>query len=558
MLFPSLSWCIDAHCFLPKVVTDQARRRIEKIKSGQKRIDTGIKSIDDEANKSLDERLAEKEKAADDDQPITDAKQIPAHMWRKMPGEKAPQRPSSARPASAKPPARAGRPRPSSAKPGLSVPDPKRSGASPIPTKAGPGDRPSSSASSRPYSPKRRPPSPDKPNVVSEAYQKVKYQQASWDDFSEYVWEKLNDEEGGERPEPQGSDSPDVRAAQEANTTGATTAVSKPKTDKDEVRSDQNVNDGEPSQAEVPSIEEVNNESERADESRITEENTQQLDNMMDQGTESQAPDSVTETDGPNEQKDAIDDENGQSESQEEEKEPESTPQQEETQSAEETDDTQPEAEQAESQGHEPQGGENSEQKDESLTEADSPETVEETTTDDNQQGEEGTMEKTEDDEVFFAPNDSETPTADTDEDPAASVMVIQENSDDKDEDQQAVDDTESAPPNIEVVFDESSQNENVPPSILKEESVDVEANVDSSQSEKKAKHVTFITAENNENENGDPPMEVSEDDKSVGENAENSINTEEDEPTSTFLTADPNEGADDQEPKPDMSADDF
>ena len=38
----------------------------------------------------------------------------------------------------------------------------------------------------------------------------VKYQQGSWDDFASYVWDKLNDEEGGgERPEPQGSDKPE-------------------------------------------------------------------------------------------------------------------------------------------------------------------------------------------------------------------------------------------------------------------------------------------------------------------------------------------------------------
>ena len=47
---------------------------------------------------------------------------------------------------------------------------------------------------------------------LTPAYAKIKYQQKSWDGFSDFVWNEVNEDEGGEmeRPEPLGSEKPDL------------------------------------------------------------------------------------------------------------------------------------------------------------------------------------------------------------------------------------------------------------------------------------------------------------------------------------------------------------
>ena len=66
-----------------------------------------------------------------------------------------------------------------------------------------------------PPAPRRHSPSPPRPKVkVTPAYKNVKYQQRSWDNFSEFVWDDVNKDvedeyQKHERPEPMGADNPD-------------------------------------------------------------------------------------------------------------------------------------------------------------------------------------------------------------------------------------------------------------------------------------------------------------------------------------------------------------
>ena len=70
---------------------------------------------------------------------------------------------------------------------------------------------PAKRANSPPMTAQPVPPATPKPNIPTERKQKVKYAERSWDQFSNYVWDKLNETGGDmERPEPQGSEKPDL------------------------------------------------------------------------------------------------------------------------------------------------------------------------------------------------------------------------------------------------------------------------------------------------------------------------------------------------------------
>lgn len=72
------------------------------------------------------------------------------------------------------------------------------------------------------------PPITPKPRIISERKQKVRYAQKSWEDFSDYVWSKLNETDGDmERPEPQGSDKPDAEHAENVHQEESDSAATK-------------------------------------------------------------------------------------------------------------------------------------------------------------------------------------------------------------------------------------------------------------------------------------------------------------------------------------------
>ena len=150
------------------VISKVGQNRISKIKEGKKRIDTGVKKIDDKANAGFKENLNDETQGAKGDkpkyQPVDSEKSKPKQQ-KKVVKKKVK---------------------------GAKVPMPPQRAASPA------------------FLAQPVPPATPKPEVPSERKQKVKHAERSWDYFSDYVWEKLNETDGDmQRPEPQGSDKPD-------------------------------------------------------------------------------------------------------------------------------------------------------------------------------------------------------------------------------------------------------------------------------------------------------------------------------------------------------------
>ena len=140
-----------------EVISEVARKRIERIKSGGRRIDTGLKKVDDEANNYP--RSYDKENEVVNTYRLKSANPMEGEKRKKK------RRAKSANEAGME----------------------------------------------RDGSPRRRASSP-KPRVVTPASKKVMYQRQSWDEFSDYVWDKVNEDEDGDmvdsvtRPEPMGCD----------------------------------------------------------------------------------------------------------------------------------------------------------------------------------------------------------------------------------------------------------------------------------------------------------------------------------------------------------------
>lgn len=131
---------------------------------------------------------------------------------------RAPRRPSSARPRSSRRCRRLSFGAPSPPKPSASPTVGQLNSDRPTNERArGTSARPTPTTSSlcaQQANCQKRPTTP-KPELpcTRPAYEKVQYQQKSWDSFSEHVWKQVNDESSDhgsdERPEPQGSDKPD-------------------------------------------------------------------------------------------------------------------------------------------------------------------------------------------------------------------------------------------------------------------------------------------------------------------------------------------------------------
>ncbi|ELU08170.1 hypothetical protein CAPTEDRAFT_208891 [Capitella teleta] len=146
-----------------KLISETAHKRIEAMRNLKKKVDTGIEEIDDEANTYPEEKES-----------LGPRYELEGHGG---------QRPKSAQPKKSKALLQAKRP--VSAYNG--------------PQKSRRNFKPSNPASMSYPSSGKKIPSPPKPGIeVTGAYTDVKYQQRSWDGFSEYVWDKLTEEERAE------------------------------------------------------------------------------------------------------------------------------------------------------------------------------------------------------------------------------------------------------------------------------------------------------------------------------------------------------------------------
>lgn len=266
---------------LERVISNVARRRIEQIRTGKNTIDTGITSVDQEANAYPDGETQDGGHDDDGDDGPKPAK----YSW-KLDADSQPQRPSTAkitphspaRPVSGrKRPASAPRGRPTSSRQYFRAPVPPRPSKSPAP---GSTTTESTEGVIMPTSPRRRAKSP-KPDVVTAAYKKVQNQQASWDEFSDYVWDKINEDEGAEmekdaEKENKESDEPKVE------NTGADTDETETK---DEVANEAEQTDEQeaPSSETTPQDQLENTENDQINEEAEMEEDAEQEANESDE-----------------------------------------------------------------------------------------------------------------------------------------------------------------------------------------------------------------------------------------------------------------------------------
>uniref|UniRef100_A0A8W8NFQ9 Uncharacterized protein n=1 Tax=Magallana gigas TaxID=29159 RepID=A0A8W8NFQ9_MAGGI len=214
---------------LNKIIPDIAKKRVHNVLEGKKRIDTGVKRIDDKLNKKFgggDFKSEEQEKEADEQVRYSyrlesDRSTTPSTSGQMNVSGTAIKRPPS------------GARRPQTAPAGR-VPPPKKSSGSPrqavVPKLE---DVMNEENTSNPFQ-LPFPPEAGVPNHVASRQRKL---------FAEQVWERLESEE---RPEPQGSDVPDPATCVSMTSPPASDAGDKPEparekdgTDSNELKSEE-------------------------------------------------------------------------------------------------------------------------------------------------------------------------------------------------------------------------------------------------------------------------------------------------------------------------------
>ncbi len=171
-----------------EVISKVGKKRVDNILKGKKKIDTGIKKVDDKANAGYGKEKAEGD--AEEAELTNKYKNMDDGETENGQSESKDSTKSSRSIFDVPPP----RPSKSPAPPKDSIAEEQSGSDSPVP-------RPPSVTSSSP-----------RPKLS--AHRKIKQLKAekeSWDQFSQYVWDNLNEDEEDvlQRPEPQGSDQPD-------------------------------------------------------------------------------------------------------------------------------------------------------------------------------------------------------------------------------------------------------------------------------------------------------------------------------------------------------------
>ncbi|KAK2153528.1 hypothetical protein LSH36_294g03018 [Paralvinella palmiformis] len=170
---------------MDSIVSGMAKRRVQNILKGKKQIHTSIKSVDDEANLTMDEKVLGKHKINGRAEEVAPSSGSSARFYRWVPKEDnnnteggAHKRPVSAHVRSSRKRIVAKGKRPASAKVTTASLDTEETIAE---------TSVQSSENQRTLSPKPKVP-------LTKAYKDVKYQRQSWDEFSDYVWDKLNED----------------------------------------------------------------------------------------------------------------------------------------------------------------------------------------------------------------------------------------------------------------------------------------------------------------------------------------------------------------------------